>query len=136
MSSEFKVFTGLVLFVGILVIGIVAYDIYLHPPDPDPAGTVTVNVSGTPGIPFEGRIYIENDQHAIEAETPFTFRTGYRYADYIYADIIRDRDQAEPGTLKAAILVKNTAVDSGQAESPGGRVTLDWKAPRSPAADS
>jgi hypothetical protein len=46
ISSESKVFGALVLLVGAAVVGVVAYDIYLHPPGPEQVGVATIVISG------------------------------------------------------------------------------------------
>ena len=46
-------FTGLTILVGIVVVGVVAYDIYLHPAAPKPVGTAVIKISGT--APFPSR---------------------------------------------------------------------------------
>jgi hypothetical protein len=67
-------------------VGAVAYDIYIHPADPPPAGTATTKIWG------EGETHIRftattvgtlADEHNIEGETPITFEASYRRADYV-----------------------------------------------------
>lgn len=87
LTAEFKIFTLLVLLVGAVVVAGVAWDIYLHPPDPEPVGTAKIVVSGTEGVAFKGTVGTVRDEHAIEARTPLAFSVPYRRADYITTTI-------------------------------------------------
>jgi hypothetical protein len=137
MSFEFKVFSGLVLLVGAIVVAGVAWDIYLHPPDPEPVGTAKIVVSGTEGVAFRGTVGTVRDEHAIEARTPLAFSVPYRRADYITMTISPEGVGGQ-GILKAEIRKSVTikgrtverTVEEGQTEAAGGEVLLVWKAPR------
>jgi hypothetical protein len=125
---------ALMVFVGALVIAVVGYDIYLHPPDPSPVGTATIEISGTEGIRFRGTVGIESAEYTLEGETPVTFTTPYRRADYVTANISPVEESGQ-GTLRVEI--KNVAPDGkeetvkeGRTEASGGRVFLVWKPPR------
>ena len=137
MSAESKLFGGLVLLVGAMVVAGVAWDIYLHPPDPEPVGTAKIVVSGTEGVAFKGTVGTVRDEHAIEARTPLTFSVPYRRADYI-TTTISPVEEGGQETLKVEIrelvtigdrTVERT-VEEGQTEATGGEVLLVWKAPR------
>jgi hypothetical protein len=137
MSAESKLFGGLVLLVGAMVVAGVAWDIYLHSPDPEPVGTAKIVVSGTGGVAFKGTVGTVRDEHAIEARTPLAFSVPYRRADYI-TTTISPVEEGGQGTLKAEIrelvtigdrTVERT-VEEGQTEAAGGEVLLVWKAPR------
>lgn len=140
MTTESRVFGALVLLVGVVVVAVVAYDIYLHPPDPNPVGTAIIEISGTEGIRFRGTVGTESDEYTLEGRTPVTFTTPYRRADYVTADI-SPAEEGGQGTLKVEIrkvvvieakdkTVEKT-VEEGQTEATGGRVFLVWKPPRS-----
>jgi hypothetical protein len=122
---ETRMFTAAVVLIGIAIVGIVAYDIYLHPPDPEPAGTATIQILGNDR--FTASVGTLGDEHSVKDRAPFTFETDYRYADYVVATI----NNGGPGTLTARIQVKGETVDERQIQS-GGRIALMWKAPRSP----
>ena len=133
MTSECKVFTALVVFVGIIVVGTVGYDIYRHPAGPNPVGTSIIEIEGTKGIRFKGTVGTVREQHAIEASTPVTFKTPYTRADYVVANIspVNQRSQA---TLKAEIKkvivnAKDKTVEKEQ--TTGGGVFLIWEPPHS-----
>ena len=63
------------LFVGVVVIGVVGYDIYANPPDPKPVGTAEIEVSGT--AHFRGRFGIAEETYAVEGVAPATIRVPY-----------------------------------------------------------
>jgi hypothetical protein len=77
LTAESKLFGSLVLLVGAIVVAGVAWDIYLHPPDPDPVGTARIVVSGTEDIAFRGTVGTVRDEHEIEGRTPLTFSVPY-----------------------------------------------------------
>jgi hypothetical protein len=137
MTAEFKLFGGLVLLVVAIVVAGVAWDIYLHPPDPEPVGTAKIVVSGTEGVAFKVTVGTVRDEHAIEARTPLAFSVPYRRADYI-TTTISPVEEGGQGTLKAEIRELVTigdrtierTVEEGQTEAAGGEVLLVWKAPR------
>jgi hypothetical protein len=113
-----------------------ALDIYLHPPDPDPAGTAIIEISGTEGIRFRGTVGTVGDEHTIEGRTPITFTTTYRRADYVTTTISPVEEERGQGTLKVEIRkvvseAKDKTEEEGQTEATGGQVFLVWKPPRS-----
>jgi hypothetical protein len=128
VSSGTWLFTGLTLLIGAVVVAVVAYDIYLHPPDPAPVGTATIEVSGTSGIHFKGTVGTLREEHPIEGATPLKFETEYRRADYVVANLAKE--EPSPGTLKVAIRVGEQTVDEGQTQRRGDKVLVMWKAPR------
>ena len=73
-----------------------------------------------------------NDEHSIEAQTPFTFEAPYRYADYVVATIEKDEHEEDREPLKVAIRVSDEAMDKGQVEAAGSSAFVMWKAPRAP----
>jgi len=135
VTTESRVFGALVLLVGVVVVAVVAYDIYLHPPDPNPVGTAIIEISGTEGIRFRGTVGTEREEYTLEGRTPVTFTTPYRRADYVTADI-SPAEEGGQGTLKVEIKkvvieAKDKTVEEGQTEATGGRVFLVWKPPHS-----
>ena len=119
---------ALVLFIGALVVAVIAYDIYLHPVDPNPVGTATIEISGTEGIHFQGTVGTESDEYTLEGRTPVTFKTPYRRADYVTADISPAEEEKGQGTLKVEIRkvvinAKDKTVEKGQTEATGGSVS-------------
>ena len=133
MTGECKLFTALVVFVGIIVVGTVGYDIYLHPPGPNPIGTSIIEIEGTKGIRFRGTVGTVREEHAIEGTTPVTFKTPYTRADYVAANI-SPVEQGSQGTLKVEIKkvvinAKDKTVEKEQ--TTGGGVFLMWEPPHS-----
>jgi hypothetical protein len=88
ISSESKVFGALVLLVGAAVVGVVAYDIYLHPPGPEQVGVATIVISGEGR--FNGEVGTVANLYTIEATSPATVKVPYSLADYVVADIEQD----------------------------------------------
>jgi hypothetical protein len=129
-----KLFTAVTLLVGICLVGVVGLYLYQQPPNPQPAGTATIKVwgEGEAVIRFSGTFGALNDEHSIEAQTPFAFETPYRYADYVVAAIEKDAHEEDREPLKVAIRVDDEAVDKGQVEAAGSRASVMWKAPRAP----
>ena len=129
-----KLFTAVTLLVGICVVGVVGLYLYLTTPNPESAGTATIEVwgEGEAVIRFSGTVGALNDEHSIEAQTPFAFEAPYRYADYVVATIEKDEHEEAQEPLKVAIRVDDEAVDKGQVEAAGSRASVMWKAPRAP----
>ena len=119
-TAEFKLFTALTLFVGIIVVVTVAYDIYLHPPDPRIAGTATIKISGT--AHFQGDVGTLANTYTIEGRAPVTVKVPYRPADYVVADI-----EQSSGTVE---IIRNDKGHKGQTVQEGSNTLLMWKAPR------
>jgi hypothetical protein len=115
-TAEFKVFTALTLFVAISVVAIVAYDIYMHPPDPNPVGTATIKISGT--AHFQGDVGTVANTYTIEGRAPVTVKVPYRRADYVVADI-----EQSSGTVE----IRD---NKGQTVQEGSNTLLMWKASR------
>src|SRR3712207_1781134 len=95
MSTEFWVFTLFTLFIGAIVVGFVAYDIYMHPADPEPAGTATILIGGTDGLRFSGDVGTVREPLGITATTPVTLEAPYRRADWVIASL-RRKDPVGP----------------------------------------
>ena len=129
-----KLFTAVTLLVGICLVGVVGLYIYQQPPNPPLAGMATIEVwgEGEALIRFSGTFGTLNDEHSIEAQTPFAFEAPYRYADYVVAAIEKDEHEEDQEPLKVAIRVDDEAVDKGQVEAAGSRAFVMWKAPRAP----
>lgn len=133
LTAESKLFGLLVLLVGAIVMAGVAWDIYVHPPDPEPVGTAKIVVSGTEGIAFRGTVGTVRDEHEIEGRTPLTFSVPYRRADYVTASVEPVEDGS--GTLWVNIKqmrekAKDKIVQREQTRS-GREIVVVWKAPRS-----
>jgi hypothetical protein len=120
-----KLFTALTLLVGAVVVGVVAYNIYLHPAAPRPVGTAVIKISGT--APFRGEVGTLNryGTHAIEGRAPVTVEVPYGRADYVAATMERSS-----GTVEICLKRKDTCktVEKSSANNP----SLMWKAPRAP----
>jgi hypothetical protein len=116
-TAEFRLFTALTFFVAISAVAIVAYDIYLHPPNPRPAGTATIKISGT--AHFQGDVGTLANTYTIEGRAPVTVKVPYRRADYVVADI-----EQSSGTVE---IIRD---DTGQTVQEGSNTLLMWKAPR------
>lgn len=134
LTAESKMFGFLVLLVGAIVVAGVAWDIYLHPPDPDPVGTARIVVSGTEGIAFRGTVGTVRDEHEIEGRTPLKFSVPYRRADYVAASV-ESVEEDGSGTLQVAIeQVREQAKDKivqREQTGAGREVVVVWKPPRS-----
>lgn len=133
MTGECKEFTAIVVFIGIVVVGTVGYDIYRHPAGPNPVGTSIIEIEGTKGIRFRGMIGTVRELHAIEGTTPLTFKTPYTRADYVAVDL-SPVEQGSQATLKAEIKkvvinAEDKTVEKEQAT--GGGVFLMWEPPHS-----
>jgi hypothetical protein len=98
LSTEFKIFTAITIFIGMIVVAGVALDIYLHPPDPEPVGTAIIKVSGDSR--FTGTVGTVRDQHGIKGTTPVALTVPYRKADYVMAEV------NSPETVEARIYVE------------------------------
>jgi hypothetical protein len=136
-TSEFKVLIALTVFIGAVVVAVIAYDIYLHPSDPHPVGTAVIEVSGAESIHFRGTVGTESEEYTLEGSTPVTFKTPYRRANCVTADISPEEEGGQ-GALrveirKVVINAKDKTVEEGQTEASeaGGRVFLVWKPPLS-----
>ena len=87
MTTEFKVFTAIIVFFSLFVGTIIGYDIYTHPTDPAPAGTAAFKIAGTDGVRFQGDVGTLRESQHIEAATPVTLETPYRRADLVLANL-------------------------------------------------
>ncbi len=69
--------------------GVVAYNIYLHPADPKPVGTATIKISGTDHFQGEaGTVSVTgSEMHVLEGRAPFTIEVPYRRADYVSVNV-------------------------------------------------
>jgi hypothetical protein len=127
LSTEFKIFTAITIFIGMIVVAGVALDIYLHPPDPEPVGTAIIKVSGDSR--FTGTVGTVRDQHGIKGTTPVALTVPYRKADYVMAEI------NSPETVEARIYVEyeegNETKQRVVKEGSGTGIVLVWKPPRS-----
>jgi hypothetical protein len=102
-SAEFRIFGALVVLVGVIVVGFIGLDIYLHPPGPEQVETATVAILG------EGRfsgIVGTDTNYTIEATAPATVNVAYSLEDYVIADV-----EQQSGTVE--IRVKKRVVESG-----------------------
>ncbi len=128
-SAEFKLFGALSLLVGIIVVATVAYDIYLHPADPETVGTATIEISGT--THFRGDVGTVANMHTIEGNGPATVEVPYRRADYVVADIEQDSGTVE---ICAYLVVGRKPSGEVRAEcttvEEGTGTLLMWKVPR------
>jgi hypothetical protein len=129
-----KLFTALTLLVGAVVVGVVAYDIYLHPAAAKPVGTAAIKISGT--APFRGEVGTLHryGTHTIEGRAPFTVEVPYGRADYVTANMERSSGTVEI-CLKRERVKKNfkTVVTCETVEkSSESDALVMWKAPRAP----
>jgi hypothetical protein len=92
------------LLVCIIVVGIVGWDIYEHPADPDPVGVAKVEISGTGH--FRGDVGTGGHAYTIEGEAPATVKVPFRRADYIAAVM-----KQSPGMVR--IKAKHETVEEG-----------------------
>jgi hypothetical protein len=128
LTTEVMIFGAMVVMV-VVVVGVVALDIYRHPPDPKPVGTAIIKVSGD--ARFTGIVGTVRDQHGIKGTTPVALRVPYRKADYVMAEI------NSPETVEAKIYVEYQVTDNGKPETRqrlveegrGMGFALMWKAP-------
>jgi hypothetical protein len=125
-------FTALTLVVGAVVVGVVAYDIYLHPAAPRPVGTAVIKISGT--APFRGEVGTLNryGTHTIEGRAPVTVEVPYGRADYVSAVMERSSGTVEI-CLKRQRIKKNfeTVVTCKTVEkSSESNAYVTWKALR------
>ncbi len=121
-TTETKLFTAITLIVGAVVVAAVAYDIYLHPPDPKPVATATIKVSGTSHIEGDVGTVSTTNAHgtfAIEGRAPVTVEVPFGRADHVVADIER-----ESGMVEIRVACKPVA----KQEASGA--VLMWKVPR------
>lgn len=123
MSTETKYFGALVLFIGLIVVLTVGYDIYRYPASPDAIGEAKVLVEGTGH--FDGEIGSERgDTYTISGNAPFSASVPYKAADYVFADIERDSG----GAVK--ILLSRDKKKDKVVEEGSGSTFLMWDAPR------
>jgi hypothetical protein len=129
LSTESKLFGALVLLVGVAVVAAVAWDLYVHPPDPDPVGTAIIKVSG--GSRFTGTVGTVRDQHGIRGTTAVALTVPYRKADYVMAEV------NGPEAVEARIYVEYEVREEGETltrrrmvkEGSGTGIVLAWKPP-------
>ena len=108
-----------VTLVGILlVVLVVGYDIYQHPPDPRFVHSATVEVSGTGH--FQGHVGTPFNMYAVEGRGPLTVEVPYRRADHVAADI--RIDDGASGAVEIRVECRTVAA--------GARHVLMWKVPR------
>ena len=125
-------FTAATLLVGVAIVGIVAYDIYLHPAAPKPVGTAVIKISGT--APFRGDVGTLNryGTHTIEGRAPVTLEVPYGRADYVSAVMERSSGTVaiclkhERVTKTFKIVIICTTVEKSSDPDP----LVMWKAPR------
>jgi len=138
-TTEFKGITAVMLAFTLSICGLIFYDIYTRPADPQPAGTVLIEIGGTDGVRFQGDVGTLRESHNIEAVTPVTLETPYRHADWIVADISKVADPTNRGTLRVKIQKYERApnerkphkvtLEEGETSRYGGKLTVMWKAP-------
>jgi hypothetical protein len=85
LSTEFRIFGALVVFVGAVTLAGIALDIYLHPPGPSEVGTATVVFSGEGR--FSGIVGTDSNNYTIKATSPATVKVPYSLEDYVIADV-------------------------------------------------
>jgi hypothetical protein len=134
-TTELRLFnvliSALMLLVGIVVVGVVAYDIYLHPADPQAVGTATIKVSGTSH--FEGDVgtvsTTGSNTFAIDGRAPVTVEVPFTRADHVLADIELAKP-SEAGTVEIRAECKTVAKIPASEASSEARTSLMWKVPR------
>jgi hypothetical protein len=124
-------FTASTLLVGAAIVGIVAYDIYLHPAAPKPVGTAVIKISGT--APFRGEVGTLNryGTHIIEGVAPVSVEVPYGRGDYVSAAMQRSSGTVEiclkhERVTKLKIVVTCETLE--KSSDPDAFVM--WKAPR------
>jgi hypothetical protein len=133
-TTELRLFNVLIsalMFVVGVVVGAVAYDIYLHPAGPQAVGTATIKMSGTSH--FEGNVgtvsTTSDHTHTIEASVPAKVKVNFARADHVVADI----EQAKPseaGTVEIRAECTTVAKSPASEAASGARTSLLWKVPR------
>jgi hypothetical protein len=125
-------FTALTLLVGAVVVGVVAYDIYVHPAAPKPVGTAVIKISGT--APFSGEVGTLNryGMHTIEGEASATVEVPYGRADYVVANMQRSSGTVEICLQREKVkrnfdVVRTCKTVEKSSESDA---LVMWKAPR------
>jgi hypothetical protein len=108
-------FIATTLFCMLLVVGVVGYDIYLHPSDPSPAGVALIEVTGEGH--FHGEVGTARSMQAVTGVAPFSIEVPYRRGDVIGADVSFEKQ----GAAKIRVECKTVAKGSGM---------LVWKVPR------
>jgi hypothetical protein len=125
-------FTGLTILVGIVVVGVVAYDIYLHPAAPKPVGTAVIKISGT--APFRGEVGTLNryGTHTIEGRAPVTLEGPYGRADYVSAVMERSSGTVEICVERERVRENPKSDDACKTvvKSSESDALVMWKAPR------
>jgi len=108
-----------VTLVGILVIVlVVGYDIYRHPPDPRFVHSATVVVSGTGR--FQGDVGTPFNMYTVEGNAPLTVQVPYRRADSVTADI--RMGEGATGAVEIRLGCRTVAEGAGH--------VIMWKVPR------
>jgi hypothetical protein len=142
VSTETKVFGAFVLLCTLFISGIVFYDIYTHPADPNPAGTATILIGGTSGVRFSGDVGTLREPLGITATTPVAVETPYRRADWVIANLQKEDDPTNRGTLRVKIVKykprlnenkppKVILLEEGETRRQGGGLLVMWDVPRS-----
>src|SRR5215213_7673519 len=102
------------LVVCAVVVGVVGWDIYQHPGDPNPVGVAKVEISGTGH--FRGDVGTGGHTYTFSGKAPATVKVPFRRADYVTAVM-----KQSPGMVR--IKAKHETVD----EDP--KVVM-WDVPR------
>jgi hypothetical protein len=122
-----KLFTALTLLVGVFVVGVVAYNIYLHPAAPRPVGTAIIKISGT--ALFSGEVGTLNryGTHTIKGTAPVRVEVPYGRADYVSANMERSS-----GAVEICVKPETRQKDGCKtvAKSSESDALVMWKAPR------
>ena len=131
MSTETKVFGAVTLLCTLFIGGIIFYDIYTHPADPEPAGRATIVIGGTEGVRFSGAVGTLRESQTITATTPVEVEKPYRRADWVIADLHKVDEPTNEGTLRVDIVEDEKTVEQGETNRRGGEVLVMWDVPRS-----
>jgi len=114
---ETKVIGASLLVMMVFLLGVVAYDIYLHPPGAKIVGVAVVKIKGSGHFRGEVGTGEVGSTFTIEGEAPAKVEVPFTRADYVAAVM-----EESPGAMK--IRVKDRT-----AQESSGAVVM-WKVPR------
>jgi hypothetical protein len=122
LTTEAKLFAALTVFVGVIVVAAVGYDIYLHPAEPQPLEKpAVIEISGTGR--FHGVVGTtrRGGTYTIEGGAPATVKVPYALADFVVANVELPSG-SEAGNVKIRV--------KGKTVKEGAGTLLVWRPPR------